>query len=291
MRVNDLLRQGTESLDIAGVEESELDARLLLEFVLGKNRTELFLAARDIPTENEISHYHQLIGRRSKREPVAYIIGEQEFWSFTFTVTPDVLIPRPETEFLLEQVLLKTKKENYLRGKIADLCCGSGVIATVLAHETGQKVYGIDVSYKALQVSLVNLARHHLMDKVHLVQGDLLSAFSTHSDFSLIVSNPPYVSHLDVNGNLEPEVAEFEPHLALDGGKRGMELIYIIRQQLENVLLPGGQFFMEFGADQAGEIQTLFETNVEVFSGFSKVEILKDYAGRDRVLHAIKTEI
>ena len=291
MRVKDLLVQGTDLLDRAGVEESELDARLLLEFALGKSRTEIFLAARDVLLEDDVSHYQQLIGRRSKREPVAYIIGEQDFWTFTFTVTPDVLIPRPETEFLLEQVLLKTSKENYHQGNIVDLCCGSGVIATVLAHETGQKVYGIDVSYKALQVSRLNLIRHNLLGNVDLVQGDLLSAFSTNSVFSLIVSNPPYVSDLDVAGNLEPEVAEFEPHLALDGGKRGMELIYRIRRQLEDVLLPGGQFFMEFGADQGDEIAALFETNIEDFNGFSTVEILKDYAGRDRVLHAVKTEI
>jgi len=291
MRLNDILVKGTEILKKAGVEESELDARLLLEYALGKSRTEIFLAARDVLADSEISQYQHLIDRRAKREPVAYITGEQDFWTFTFTVTPDVLIPRPETEYLLEQVLLKTKTENFQLGKIMDLCCGSGVIATVLAHETGRTVYGVDISQKALLVSQKNLIRHELDHKVHLVQGDLLSPFSRNPLFSLIVSNPPYVSNIDVAGNLEPEVAGFEPHLALDGGVRGMELIHTIRKQLELVLRPGGQFFMEFGADQGDEIAALFESKQDGLSGFSRVEIIKDYAGRDRVLHAIKTEI
>ena len=288
MRVVDILRKSGELLKSAGVEEYELDSRLLLEFVLGKSRTEIFLAAERFLTEDEMSHFENLISRRQKREPVAYIIGEQEFWSLTFNVTPDVLIPRPETEFLLEQVFSKTTKENISIGRIIDLCCGSGVIAAILAQETGQKVYGVDVSEKALHVCQSNLNRHGLTDKVQLIQSDLLSAFCKSAWCSLVVSNPPYVSHIDVKDNLEPEVEQFEPHLALDGGARGMELITIIREQLEHILIPGGQLFLEFGADQGHEIAELFINKTGDNRGFSSIEILQDYAGRDRVIHAIK---
>lgn len=288
MLIVDVLHNGSELLKDAGVEEFELDARLLLENVLNKSRSELFLA-RDVKlTDNQLVRYQTFIERRGQREPVAYILGEQEFWSLDFIVSPHVLIPRPETEFLLEQVLSHAKKENFNRGMIIDLCSGSGVIATVLAKETGQKVVAVDVSSQALQVCHKNVCRHDVQDLVHLLQSDLLSSFQKLQQFSLVVSNPPYVSHDDVSNNLEPEVSDYEPHLALDGGIRGLELINIIREQLEHVLLPGGELFMEIGADQGKELLAMFSSKINGLDGFLTVEVLKDYAGRDRVLHAIK---
>lgn len=290
MRLADILRRGAESLKNSGVEAFELDARLLLQHVLEKSRTELFLLADFELTDEQLSSYQGLIKRREKREPVAYILGEQEFWSLAFIVSPAVLIPRPETEFLLEQVFSLTKKTNFIEGKIIDLCCGSGVIATVLARETEQMIYAADVSTKALQVARQNVVRHGVQDSVYLVGSDLFASFVKKEQFSLVVSNPPYVSHIDVTGNLAPEVCQYEPHLALDGGIRGLELIAIIRKQLEHILLPGGEMFMEIGADQGKEVSTMFRSRIDGFEGFSAVEIIKDYAGRDRVIHAIKTK-
>ena len=290
MRLADTLRSGSELLKKVGIEEFELDARLLLEHVLNKSRTELFLAADLILTEGQLRHYQILIDRRQQREPVAYILGVQEFWSLEFIVTPDVLIPRPETEFLLDQVLSHARKINFTVGNIIDLCCGSGVIATILAKETGQRVLATDVSSQALQVSKRNVCLHGVQDLVQLVQGDLLGSFRQTPQFSLVVSNPPYVSHVDVTNNLAPEVSDYEPHLALDGGIKGLELIAVIREQLEYVLLPGGELFMEIGADQGEELSTMFMTKIDGLDGFRTVEILKDYSGRDRVIHAIKSE-
>ena len=288
MHLTDALHNGSELLQQAGVEEFELDARLLLENVLNKSRSELFLA-RDLKlTDSQLIQYQAFIERRKQREPVAYILGEQEFWSLSFSVSPHVLIPRPETEFLLEQVLSHANKINFTRGKIVDLCCGSGVIATVLAKETGQDIVAVDVSPEALQVSKNNILRHDVQDQVQFVQSDLLSSFQKINQFSLVVSNPPYVSHIDVTNNLAPEVSDYEPHLALDGGVRGLELIQIIREQLEDVLLPGGELFMEIGADQGQELLSMFTSRMNGLDGFLTVEILKDYAGRDRVVHAIK---
>ena len=288
MHLTDALHTGSELLKDAGVEEFELDARLLLESVLNKSRSELFLAKDLQLTDSQRSQYQAFIERRIQREPVAYILGEQEFWSLSFSVSPHVLIPRPETEFLLEQVLSLANKTNFICGKIVDLCCGSGVIATVLAKETGQDVVAVDVSSDALQVTKKNIYRHDVQDQVQLVQSDLLSSFQKINQFSLVVSNPPYVSHIDVTNNLAPEVSDYEPHLALDGGVRGLELIQIIREQLEDVLLPGGELFMEIGADQGQELLSMFSSRMNGLDGFLTVEILKDYAGRDRVVHAIK---
>jgi release factor glutamine methyltransferase len=277
-------------LKTAGIEEYEIDARLLLEHVLGITRTQLLLRAESSPAAAQVSHYTRLLNRRIKREPVAYILGEQEFWSLPFAVTSDVLIPRPETEFLLEQVLKCAQKSNFLLGKIADLCCGSGIIATILARETQQKIYAVDISAKALRVARQNIERHGQAHRVLIVQSDMFEGFAANNQFSLVVSNPPYVSHVDVTNNLAPEVSSYEPHLALDGGVRGLELIKIIRAQLDDVLMPGGEVFMEIGADQGRDVAAFFEQNTKTGCGFETVSIRKDYAGRDRVLHAIKKE-
>lgn len=290
MRIADTLLSGSELLKKAGVEEFELDARLLLEYVLEKSRTELFLAADNHLTPEQLHHYHLLLARREKREPVSYILGEQEFWSLAFIVTPDVLIPRPETEFLLEQVFSKAKPSSLYDGKIIDLCCGSGVIATILAKEKGLNVWAVDISAKALDITRKNTQRHGVHENIHLVQSNLFGSFAKNQQFSLVVSNPPYVSHTDVTGNLSPEVCDYEPHLALDGGVEGLELITRIREELEFVLCPGGELFMEIGADQGEAVKHMFSSKMDGFSGFTTVEIIQDYAGRDRVVHAIKSE-
>lgn len=287
MHLAELLQYGIEELAQAGVPEYQLDARLLLENCLGITRTELFLSGRAEVDEVLRERFIGCIERRKKREPVAYILGEQEFWSLPFQVTPDVLIPRPETEFLLEKALAMALPLNLDRGLYLDLCCGSGVIATVLAKETGRQVVASDASFEALQVARKNLHRHQLIGRVHLVQGDLLSPFrQTGQEFSLIVANPPYVSSRELAEALEPEVARYEPRLALDAGEDGLDVIREIRRQLPRVLCPGGQIFMEIGADQAEAVHRLFAVHEEGTPAFLDVEILVDYAGRDRVLHA-----
>jgi len=236
--------------------------------------------------EAEQTKYLGFIGRRKNREPVAYILGEQEFWSMPFFVSPAVLIPRPETEFLLDRVLALVAPENLEKGALLDLCCGSGVIAAVLAKETGKRIIAADISPLALAVSRHNLCRHGLAGQVALVQADLFSAFRRRCNFSLIVSNPPYVGRFDLENNLEPEVAKHEPRLALDGGVAGMDFILRICREVPRLLCPGGQLFMEIGADQGEATRLLFTEGLKDSPGFEKIEILVDYAGRDRVLHA-----
>ncbi len=148
MRLIDLLHFGEKELKTAGVEEYQIDARILLEYCTGKSRTGIFLdGATSVNKEVQVS-YQQLLESRKKRQPLAYIIGEQEFWSLPFFVSPDVLIPRPETEFLLDRVLALTDPVNFQQDHILDLCCGSGVIAIVLAKETGKTVIASDISWQ-----------------------------------------------------------------------------------------------------------------------------------------------
>lgn len=286
MRLTELLTFACKKLKGAEIVEHELEARLLLEACLGKTRTQIFLDGQMEVSSAQQEHYLELVARRQAREPVAYILGVQEFWSMPFTVTPAVLIPRPETEFLIDRVLALADRKNLLRGRILDLCCGSGVIAAVLAKETGQRIIGSDISPTALTVAQKNLQRHRLTESVDLVQSDLFGAFQPTRAFALVVSNPPYVSSFALRNNLEPEVAKHEPALALDGGEMGLEIIDRIRRGLPKLLCPGGQYFMEIGADQGDAVHRLFCQDLEELPRFEQVEILIDYAGRDRVLHA-----
>lgn len=290
MILAELLRIGVSELEQAGIEESALDAMLLLQHCTGKNRAEIFLAGRTEITSQLEKEYLDLLCRRTNREPVAYIVGEREFWSLPFFVNRDVLIPRPETEFLLDRVLTLTDPVNFVRGKILDLCCGSGVIAVVLAYEKGRPVVAADISVEALSVARKNAIAHNLDRLVLPVQASLLSCFNENHAFSLVVSNPPYVSSEEVKGGLAPEVLKYEPHLALDGGIRGLEIIEKIRHTLPAVLTRGGQCFLEIGADQGNEVYELFTRKSEGRKDFQHVEILKDYAGRDRVVHARAAE-
>jgi len=286
MQIIELLQLGEAELQSVQVPDYQLEARLLLEHCTGKSRTKLYLDSGCEAQQQHIDMYILLLERRKKREPIAYILGEQEFWSLPFFVSSHVLIPRPETEFLLDRVLALTSPENTHNGHILDLCCGSGVIATVLAKETGKQIYASDISTKALEVTKKNITRHCLESKVVLIRGNLLSPFSGAGKISLVVSNPPYVSSFDIVHSLEPEVAEYEPQLALDGGAKGLEVIKVIREELPGVLTPGGQCFIEIGADQGEAVKQLFLEKRVGLAGFQQVEILMDYAGRDRVLHA-----
>ncbi len=265
-----------------GIAEAAVDTNLLLGAVLGKSRTELFLSGNLHVTKPDEEIFLQRLERRRNREPVAYILGTKEFWSLPFWVSPDVLIPRPETEFLVEKVLeiVKRKKEQT----VLDLCCGSGVIACVLAKELGCDVTASDISSAALAMAKKNAAAHSLEQQITFVQSNLFDNMDEQKKYSMIVSNPPYVSTDDIKNNVEPEVACYEPSLALDGGEKGLDIIAKICNRVGDFLIDGGHFFMEFGADQGAECKKMFEHK----KCFSRVEIYRDYAGRDRVLYVCK---
>ena len=286
MRIRDLLAEAEGALVAAGAVDGRIDLEFLLCHCLGKGRTALYVDADCEVAPTVEAQFRRLLARRLKREPLAYILAEQEFWSLPFTVSPAVLIPRPETEFLLEMVLAAAARQTQPPGITLDLCCGSGAIAVILALELRRPVAAIDVSWAALQVARQNCRRHGVEAMVHLCQADLLTAINPEPLFSLVVTNPPYVSRPAIDHELAPEVSCYEPHLALDGGMIGMDCIRRIRESLPAVLVPGGEVFMEIGHDQGQLTRELFKQRSSGQPYFSLVEIHQDYAGKDRVLHA-----
>lgn len=283
----DLLKEAEKELEGAGIESARSEAELLLGYCLEKTRTALYLAGNQLLSSSERERFSELIKRRLQREPVAYITGEREFFSLNFQVTPAVLIPRPETEFLIESALALRNPE-LPPGPVLDLCCGSGVIAIVLARELGCSVVALDISAEALTIARLNVRRHQVAERVALVQGDLSCCFSSASSFSLVVSNPPYVCRGDIEHHLEPEVSDHEPHLALDGGIAGLDQIERICSMLPALLCPGGDCFIEIGCAQGDALRSLLEDRVRQ-KLFFPVTILQDYSGRDRVAHIRRT--
>lgn len=286
MRVHELLLEAATRLDDAGVLESELDAGLILGHCLGKSRTALYLMALDELEAPIIAQFYGLLQRRQRREPLAYILGVQEFWSLDFEVSPAVLIPRPETELLIEHALTLRRAHPHNIGPILDICTGSGVIAIILAKELGQRVIAVDISWAALQVARKNARKHGVSHLISFVHSDLLSSIRATPYFSLVLSNPPYISSQEMDQGLQREVAEFEPHLALDGGEKGLVLIKRICAQVGPMLLPGADILMEIGTGQGADVLSLFAANVPDGGHYAGLHIEKDYSDHDRIFHA-----
>jgi len=284
--IRELLQKACLRLERAGIDSPDLDAGVLLGHCLGKSRTELYLMADDELSGEKEKLFLDFLNRREQREPIAYILGSQEFWSLDFLVSPDVLIPRPETELLLEKTLNIGSEKIQDPGVILDLCCGSGVIAIILAKELGRKVLAIDLSMDALLIARENAKKHGVSHLVSFLQSDLLTALKAVPCISLVVSNPPYVSKQDIATGLQPEVGRYEPHLALDGGNKGLEIIQRINEELRCRMLPGAELFMEIGTEQGTDVLSIFIKEQKLTKSFTELIIEKDYAGHDRIFHA-----
>ena len=239
----------------AGLSASEADlgSRLLATHVLGWTTAQLLADGREPEPPGFQHRFAMLVARRAAREPLAYIVGSREFWGLTFEVTPDVLIPRPETELLVEAALdLYPDRHGPL--DVADVCTGSGCVAIALAHERPSwTILATDISEAALAVARRNGARHDVQRQLRWAQGDLLDAF--HGPFDLIVANPPYVRAGDREG-LQPEVRE-EPAVALYGGAAGLDAVTRLVVEAPSRLREAGYFLFEFGFGQEIEVEDL----------------------------------
>ena len=275
-----LIATAARQLAAAGVESAELDARLLYEHLTGLNRVHLVLHGQEAVDDAVIASYQRLIERRCQREPLHYLTGVREFWSMPFVVTPVVLIPRPETELLIEQVLLVCRDSGPVTTAL-DLCTGSGAIAVVLARELGCQVTAVDCSGTALAVAAENVARLGVAGLVELRQGDLFAPLAADECFDLIVSNPPYIVEEEID-RLAPEVRA-EPRVALSGGDDGLRLIARIAVGAANRLRPGGWLCMEIGADQGRSAPALFAPFQDQWA---EIRVVDDWAGRSRILQA-----
>ena len=282
MILNQVYRESVQRLAHAGVAEPEIEAALLLGHVLSYSRTQFFLALEQEISPQHLSLFNTLLSRRLLREPLAYITGEQEFWSLPFAVSRKVLIPRPETEELLEKIFATVRQDGLPLGPVLDLGVGSGAITVVLARELPERlVFGVDFSLDALGVARENIRRHQVRPRVFLVNGDWLTAIQQEKRFALVVSNPPYIAATAM-ATLQPEVRDFEPHSALNGGADGLFDIRALAAQVHGVLLPGGMFFMEIGADQQDAVLKIFSS----FSEYDRLQVHSDLAGLPRIFQA-----
>ncbi len=264
------------------IENPRADAEILLGYTLGLRRIDLYVQYDKPLTQQELARFRGTIQRRVQREPVAYITGEKEFWSLELKVTPDVLIPRPETECLVETALavISEKPEQGTR-RILELGTGSGAIILALAAERpGDTLWATDQSEKALSIARGNAERHGVSRRITFCRGDWFAPIDRDIDgFDLILSNPPYIRRGDIP-NLQPEISRFEPNAALDGGPGGIDSLEHIIAAAPFYLRTGGYLLLEIGQEQ----KFLLERVVEKMVCYGEPVFIKDYSGYDRVL-------
>ncbi len=286
--IQEILNVTTEFLKDKGIESPRLCAEVLLAHQLKKSRVELYLEFEQPLSSLEIDGYRSLIRRRLKREPIQYITGHQEFWSLDFLVGPAVLIPRAETELLVEETL-KLRERNLLsdssQPKILDLGTGSGAIAIALAKEIeSATIWASDISFDALAVARDNAKHHNLNSKINFCQGDFLQPISNTSiSFDMIISNPPYIP-TDIFQTLPPEILYHEPRIALDGHENGMHFIKRIIEESGSYLKPGGWLLIEMDPDQTERALNLINST----QSFSYKERIRDYRKKYRLVKAQK---
>ena len=276
MTYRECYEKGCLALQTAGIEEATLDARLLLEAVCGTNRNDLLAHGEQLVTPEAEEKYLGWIGQRAEHIPLQQLTGEQDFMGLTFAVNEHVLIPRQDTEILVEEVL----KELHDGMRVLDMCTGSGCILLSLLHYSNAcEGLGVDLSADALEVAEQNaktLLDAANADRVHFLQSDLFD--KVEGKFEIIVSNPPYIASAEVE-KLMPEVRDHEPRMALDGTEDGLHFYRRIIEEAGKHLVSSGMLFFEIGYDQGQAVSELMRTE-----GYREVQVVQDYAGLDRVV-------
>jgi release factor glutamine methyltransferase len=278
MTINARVAAARLRLRDAGIraDEATLDARLLAEHLLGWDTARLLTSGNDEEPAWFASRYEATVGRRAQREPLPYIVGTREFWNLTFEVSSAVLIPRPETEGLVEAVLERFP-ESDVSLQIADVCTGSGCVGIAIASERPHvEVIASDISESALVVARRNAERHGVGDRVRCVRGDLLAGLD--GPFDLIVANPPYVP-AGARPALPPEVRDFEPSIALFGGNDGLQMAARLASQAVTCLKPRGYLIFEFGDGQEVIIREL----ISGIEGLTMIDVRHDLQDIARV--------
>ncbi len=269
---------GEEILMRAEISEAKTDAWLLMEWAVGISKNDYFMHMHDEMDEEKSTEYFALIRKRAERIPLQYLTGQQYFFGHVFEVNPNVLIPRADTEILVEEVVRVLKPGM----KVLDVCTGSGciLISIMLA---GEDIYGVgcDISKQALLVAKENARKHEIAPE--FLRSDMLDNVT--GEFDIIVSNPPYIRTEEIN-HLMPEVRDFEPIIALDGREDGL---YFYRKLISNSnshLKENGRLFMEIGCDQANDVSLIMENE-----SFTDIRVIKDLAGLDRVVTGVKGNV
>ena len=276
MTYRECYEQGCRTLQAAGIEEAALDARLLLEAVCGTNRNDLLVHGEQPVAPEAEEKYLNWIRQRAEHIPLQQLTGEQDFMGLTFSVNEHVLIPRQDTEILVEEVL----KELHDGMRVLDMCTGSGCILLSLLHYSNDcEGLGVDLSAEALEVAGRNVLKVLTPEKAehaHFLQSDLFE--KVEGKFEIIVSNPPYIASAEVE-KLMPEVRDHEPRMALDGTEDGLYFYRCIIEEAGKHLVSSGMLFFEIGYDQGQAVSELMRTE-----GYREVRVVQDYAGLDRVV-------
>jgi len=302
-----LLCEATAQLTAHAVPDAQLDAEVLLAYVLGTNRAGLYARLHDPYSSQHAQAFQHLVQRRARREPLQYITGVQEFWSLPFRVDQRVLIPRPETEVVVETALRLLSQsaignrqstieqpphpgplpQGERRISILDLGTGSGCIAIALATELPRaEIWATDISQDALAVTQENARRHGVAGRITFLHGDLfIPTVRAEDRFDLIVANPPYIAHDDL-ATLQPEVRDWEPHSALDGGVEGLDFYYRLLSEGPDYLRPGSWLVMEIGRGQSAQVLRFAQDQQSLGNCFC----IPDYTGKARVIVACKRQ-
>ncbi len=278
MNVSETIEYATHILDASGLAEPRREANSLLAFALGKDRTFLIAHPEYQLSSKEETRFREILQRRANREPFQYIIGKQEFFGLDFEIASGVLIPRPETELIVENAIeILRRNENPF---FCEIGVGSGCISvSILKEVTNARAIGVDVSEIALRIAKKNTENHKVSVRIDLRISDLFDALQK-EQFDLIVSNPPYISAEDFE-DLQLEVKDFEPRNALTDGKDGLSIVENLVAQTPNFLKPGGFLLMEIGFDQANEVRKMFSSKI-----WKTVEILPDLQDIPRTVKA-----
>jgi len=286
--IQKLLTWITDYLTQHGVDAPRLSAELLLSHVLDLKRIELYTRFDKIVAKEHLDRLHDLVKRAAQHEPVAYLVGRTEFYSLQIEVDAHCLIPRPETELLVQKAIewLRTRQGTQ---HVCDLCTGSGCIAVAIAKNvTHARVIATDISDAALAVAARNVERYQLTDRIELLHGDLFEPLLPHLDvtqWDLIVCNPPYVSTAEYEA-LDKNIRDFEPSLALLAGAEGFDIYRRIAADVDRYLKPGGTLLLEIGYAQG----TLVRELLEATDLFAEITVAKDDASNDRIVTARRTE-
>jgi release factor glutamine methyltransferase len=307
--ITEAIKFGEEELKIAGIENSYWEARWLLAFVLKTNLPDLIINNQKKLSDVQLQEFHNLIFKRKQRIPFAQIVSSQEFFGLEFKITPDVLVPRPETEILVEEgVRIIGRGTGKGGGRktpiVIDVGTGSGCIAIALAKNIPEiKIFAIDLSSKALEIAKENAKIHSISEKITFLQGDLFTPLNEiyntrhcevdagcrgnskrnneYNKAHIIISNPPYIAASQIL-ELEPEVKDFEPIIAIDGGSDGLDFIRRLIEQSVIYLKPDGVLIFEIGYDQAEKVENLLQKS----GHYKNFEFVLDYNGIKRIVIA-----
>jgi release factor glutamine methyltransferase len=272
-------RKAAQHMTERGLENARLESELLLAEVLGIKRLDLYLQFDRPLTEDELEKYRGFVRRRLRREPLQYIVGRAGFRKLDFEVNRSVLIPRPETEVLVDQVLGWVRERGA--EAVLDVGTGSGAIAVSVANESAARVVATDVSADAIVVARRNAERAHVSDRVELRQGSLLEVLGAGERFPVIAANLPYVADVEGAG-LAPEVKDWEPGSALFAGTDGLDLIRVLVAEAWKHLAAPGLLVLEVGATQAAAVVSL----IEAVAHYQNIRVIRDLAGRERIVRA-----